>query len=142
MTSNRFVAHVAALFCFPFIALLAGMLHRWLSLDVMGIVDRGRNAGFVMIAFPMYSIPLFAFWLVGWELLRSILKRRLGLFLTLTLVVAISLLFGFMVTGTNGFQLSGNQRAYNYFFTGILLVGAIIHFVLIQKSERSGVKGN
>ena len=81
----------------------------------------------------MYSIPLFAFWLVGWEMMRAVKKGPMGPVFTLILALVIALVFGLMVAGGRGFETRGGANSFNYFFIGINLVGAAIHYVLIPK---------
>ncbi len=134
MISNRFVSHVVALFCYPFIAFVAGFLYLFYLHQVLGIENEGFGAAAAVIAFPMYSIPLFAFWLVGWEMMRAVKKGPMGPVFTFGLAVAVALLFSMMVAGPNGFLTSGGANSFAYFFIGINLVGALIHYVLLPKT--------
>ena len=133
MISNRFVAHVAALFCYPFIAFLAAFVYLFYLKHGLGIQEQGFGASVAMVAFPMYSIPLFAFWLVGWEMMKAVKQGPMGPIFTLILAVVIAALFGMMVAGGKGFETSGGANSFNYFFIGINLAGACIHYILLPK---------
>ena len=128
-----------ALFFYPFLAFAAGFLYLMYLHQILGIQSEGFGAAAAIVAFPMYSIPLFAFWLVGWEMMRAVKKGPMGPVFTLVLAVVVASLFGMMVAGTSGFKTSGGSNSFNYFFIGINLVGSIIHYFLLptRKSYRS-----
>lgn len=135
MISNRFVAHVATLFCYPFIAFAAGLLYLLFLRHVLGVAGDGFGATAAIIAFPMYSIPLFAIWLVAWEALRAMKRGPIGLGTSMSLAVGVALLFSMVVAGPRGFSREGGAAMFNYFFIGIQLVGASVHYLLVPKSK-------
>jgi hypothetical protein len=138
MISNRFVAHVAGLFCYPFLAFAASLLYRPFLEWVVGAPTGGYGVTSVMVVFPMYAIPLFAFWLVAWELVRAALKRPLALPVTLVLATLVGLMFGWLVSGPAGFASTGSRIYYSYFLLGFHLVGVSIHYILLPRTQAAG----